>query len=214
VDDIVLRVADPAVSENTCLATGERQTSVPSLQPLQKQCEKPCRYGLPCANHTVEVSRTSGDGTLIAWNAMGAGSELGRQNFRRFGRTTPGSCVPVRSGVFRAPLTAAGSSFISVRASSGLWARPVVFLPLIADDLLCKGKVRLSCFALRSVDDDTERVAMRLLDILVSWNDVSLSEISGANSSAIFGAMQARSQNLQTFCEVNFCCYPTVRTLV
>ena len=88
-DAVVLRVADPAVSENTCLATGERQTSVPSLQPLQNQCENPCRYGLPCANHTVEVSRTSGDGTLIAWNARGAGSELGRQNFRRFGRTTP-----------------------------------------------------------------------------------------------------------------------------
>jgi len=89
VDAVALLVAHPALSGNTCLATGERQTTVPSLQPLQKQCEKPCRYGLPCANHMVEVSRTSGDGTLIAWNARGAGSELGRQNFRRFGRTTP-----------------------------------------------------------------------------------------------------------------------------
>jgi len=47
VDAVALLVAHPALSGNTCLATGERQTSVPSLQPLQKQCEKPCRYGLP-----------------------------------------------------------------------------------------------------------------------------------------------------------------------
>lgn len=49
-----------------------RQASDIRLCPLlQKQYETPCHQGLPCANHTVEISRTSGKGTRIAWNAMG-----------------------------------------------------------------------------------------------------------------------------------------------